>query len=150
MSFPSVWRGLTEYRWKYSVYANGYVIYVQGEQQWTENGALRDTRHNRGPVRFNTINYYPLLPEAQKSIYPFQCLSTYTITKQFAFKKFMWRGVKSFFKVQNKSVNLTLFVQYFCPIIYYCNQLSFTTMSFPECMLFVRQKIILVKMTHDI
>ena len=76
------------------VNANGYVIYIQGEQQWTENGALRDTRHNRGPVRFNTINYYPLLPEAQKSIYPFQCLSTYTITKQFAFKKFMWKGVR--------------------------------------------------------
>ena len=48
------------------VNANGYVIYIQGEQQWTENGALWDTRHNRGPVRFNTINYYSLLPEAQK------------------------------------------------------------------------------------
>ena len=74
----------------------------------------------------------------------------YTITKQFAFKNFVWKGVNSFFKVQNESVNLTLFVQYFCPIIYYCNLLSFTTMPFPECMLFVRQKIILVKMTHGI
>ena len=50
------------------VNANGYVIYVQGEQQWTVNSALWDTRHNRGPVRFNTINYYPLLPEAQKAL----------------------------------------------------------------------------------
>ena len=113
--------------------------YVQGEQ-WIENDALWDTRHNRGPVRFNTINYYLLLPEAQKNIYPFQYLSTYTITKQFALKKFVMRGVKSFFKVQNESVNLTLFIQYFCPIIYYCNQLSFTTMPmpYPEYMLFVR------------
>ena len=38
------------------VNANGYVIYVQGEQQWTENGALRDTRRNRGPVRSVTLN----------------------------------------------------------------------------------------------
>ena len=56
------------------VNANGYVIYVQGEQQWTENGALSEEyvyQTQQGPsqaVRFNTINYYPLLPEAQKSI----------------------------------------------------------------------------------
>ena len=49
------------------VNANGYLTFVQEEQQWTENGALWDTRHNRGPVRFNTINYYPLQPEAQKT-----------------------------------------------------------------------------------
>ena len=42
-------------------------------------------------------------------VYTLVQTSLYTTTKQFAFKKFMWRGVKSFFKVQNKSVNLTLF-----------------------------------------
>ena len=46
------------------VNANGYVIYVLGEHQWTENGALRDTRHNRGPVRFNPVK---LLPFAQRN-----------------------------------------------------------------------------------
>ena len=72
----------------------------------------------------------PLLHEAQKKhLSIMQCLSTYTITKQFAFKKFVWRDDESIF--QNPI---------FSPVIYYCNQLSFTTMPFPECMLFVRKK----------
>ena len=37
-----------------------------------DDGALRDTRHNRGPVRFNTIYYYPLLPEAHYTTQKFQ------------------------------------------------------------------------------
>ena len=32
-----------------SVNANGYVIYVPGEQQWTENGALRKHQTQQGP-----------------------------------------------------------------------------------------------------
>ena len=68
-----------------------------------------DTTGAQSDITIYTINYYPnnviwrvtsklfssdpFLPEAQKSIYPFQCLSTYTITKQFAFKKFVWRDV---------------------------------------------------------
>ena len=38
----------------------------------SENGALWDTRHNKGPVRFNIIYHYPLLPEAQKAL-DFKC-----------------------------------------------------------------------------
>ena len=37
--------------------------------------------------------------------------------------------------IQYKCVNLSSIVQDFSPIIFYRSQLSFTTMSFPECML---------------
>ena len=76
-----------------------------------------------------------LLSEAKKRIYPFQCLATDSIAKQFAFKEFMRGCIKCLFKIQYECVNLSSIVQDFSPIIYYCSQLSFTTMSFPECML---------------
>ena len=65
------------------------VIYVQREQQGTKNGALGDTRQNPSPVRFYSIYNNSLLSEAKKRIYPFQCLATDSIAKQFAFKEFM-------------------------------------------------------------
>ena len=65
------------------------VIYVQREQQGTKNGALGDTRQNRSPVRFYSIYNNSLLSEAKKRIYPFQCLATDSIARQFAFKEFM-------------------------------------------------------------
>ena len=114
------------------------VIYVQREQQGTKNGALGDTRLNRSPVRFYSIYNNSLLSEAQKRIYPFQCLATNSIAKQFAFKEFMRGCIKCLFKIQYECVNLSSVVQDFSPIIYYRSQLSFTTMSFPECMLPIR------------
>ena len=54
-----------------------------------ERGALGDTRQNRSPVRFYSIYNNSLLSEAKKRIYPFQCLATDSIAKQFAFKEFM-------------------------------------------------------------
>ena len=78
---------------------------------------------------------FELLSEAKKRIYPFQCFATDSIAKQFAFKEFMRRCIKCLFKIQYECVNLSSIVQDFSPIIYYCSQLSFTTMSFPECML---------------
>ena len=62
--------------------------------------------------------------------------SSNSIAKKFAFEKFMRGGIKGFFKVQYKGVNLTLVISDFCPIIYHRDKLSFTTMPFPECMLF--------------
>ena len=59
------------------------------EQQGTKNGALVDTRQNRSSVRFYSIYNNSLLSEAKKRIYPFQCLATDSIAKQFAFKEFM-------------------------------------------------------------
>ena len=53
-------------------------------------------------------------------------------------------------EIQYECVNLTSVVQEFSPIIYYRSQLSFTTMPFSECMLPTWQKIILMKMSHDI
>ena len=50
-------------------------------------------------------------------------------------------GVKIFFKVQNKSVNLNLFVQSFITVVSCVG----TTITFPECMLFVRQNVVLVQ-----
>ena len=76
------------------------VIYVQREQQGTKNGALGDTRQNRSPVRFYSIYNNPLLSEAKKRIYPFQCLATSSIAKQFAFKEFMMGSIKCLFKFQ--------------------------------------------------
>ena len=126
------------------------VIYVQREQQGTKNGALGDTRQNRSPVRFYSIYNNSLLSEAKKRIYPFQCLATDSIAKQFAFKEFMRGCVKCLFKIQYECVNLSSIVQDFSPIIYYRSQLSFTTMSFPECMLPIWQEFIFIKMSHDI
>ena len=126
------------------------VIYVQREQQGTKNGALRDTRQNRSPVRFYSIYNNSLLSEAKKRIYPFQCLATNFIAKQFAFKEFMRRCIKCHFKIQYECVNLSSVVQDFSLIIYYRSQLSFTTMSFPECMLPIWQEFIFIKMSHDI
>ena len=84
---------------------------------------------------FYSIYNNSLLSEAKKRIYPFQCLATDSIAKQFAFKEFMRRCIKCLFKIQYECVNLSSVVQDFSPIIYYRSQLSLTTMSFPECML---------------
>ena len=126
------------------------VIYVQREQQGTKNSALGDTRQNRSPVRFYSIYNNSLLSEAKKRIYPFQCLATESIAKQFAFKEFMRGCIKCLFKIQYECVNLSSIVQDFSPIIYYHSQLSFTTMSFLECMLPIWQEFIFIKMSHDI
>ena len=127
-----------------------YVIYVQREQQGTKNGALGYTRQNRSPVRFYSIYNNSLFSEAKKRIYPFQCLATNSIAKQFAFKEFMRGCIKCLFKIQYERVNLSSVVQDFSPIIYYRSQLSFTTVSFPECMLPIWQELIFIKMSHDI
>ena len=127
------------------------VIYVQREQQGTKNGALGYTRQNRSPVRFYSIYNNSLFSEAKKRIYPFQFLATNSIAKQFAFKELMRGCIKClFFKIQYERVNLSSVVQDFSPIIYYRSQLSFTTVSFPECMLPIWQEFIFIKMSHDI
>ena len=87
---------------------------------------------------------------SKKRIYPFQCLATDSIAKQFAFKEFMRECIKCLFKIQYECVNLSSIVQDFSPIIYYRSQLSFTTMSFPECLLPIWQEFIFIKMRHDI
>ena len=62
------------------------IVNIQWEQQWSKNGALRDTRQNGGPIWFYSIYCNSLLPETEKRIYPFQSLSTNTINIQLAFK----------------------------------------------------------------
>ena len=126
------------------------VIYVQREQQGTKNGALGDTRQNRSPVRFYSIYNNSLFCETKKRICPFQCLATNSIAKQFALKEFMRGCIKCLFKIQYECVNLSSVVQDFSPIIYYRSQFSFTTVSFPECMLPTWQEFIFIKMSHDI
>ena len=94
---------------------------------------------------------YPTKPEPnQILLHLFQCLSTNSTAKQFAFKEFMRRCIKCLFKIQYECVNLSSTVQEFSSIIYYRSQLSFTTMSFPECMLPIWQEFIFIKMSHDI
>ena len=109
-----------------------------------------DTRQNRSPVRFYSIYNNSLLSEAKKRIYPFQCLATNFIAKQFTFKEFMRWCIKCLFKIQHECVTLSSIVQDFNPIVYYHSQLSFTTMSFPECMLPIWQEFVFIKMSHNI
>ena len=52
-----------------------------------------DTRQNWSPVRFCSIYNNSSLSEAKKRIYPFQCLATDSIAKQFAFEEFMRRCI---------------------------------------------------------
>ena len=66
---------------------------------------------NRSPVRFYSIYNNSLLSEAKKRIYPFQCLATDSIAKQFAFKEFMRGCIKCLFKIQYECVNLSSIVQ---------------------------------------
>ena len=40
--------------------------------------------------------------------------------------------VESFLEVQNESINLPALIQDFSPVVYNCDQLSFTAMLFPE------------------
>ena len=82
------------------------------------------TRQNRSPVRFYSIYNNFLLSEAKERIYPFQCLATDSIAKQFAFKEFMRVCIKCLFKIQYECVNLSSIAQDFSPVIYYCSQLS--------------------------
>ena len=79
-----------------------------------------------------------------------QCLAINSIAKQFTFKEFMRGWIKRLFKIQYECVNLSSIVQDFSSIIYYCSQLSFITMYFPECMLPVWQELISIKISHDI
>ena len=125
-----------------------HVIHVQREQQGTKNGALGYTRQNRSQVRYYSI-YNNSLSNEWDRIYPFQCLATNSTAKQFAFK-FMRGCIKCLLKIQYECVNLSSIVQDFSPIIYYHRQLSFTTMSFPECMLPIWQEFISIKLSHDI
>ena len=121
------------------------VIYVQKEQQGTKNGALGDN-----PTKPEPSQILLHLQQLVVRIYPFQCLATNSIDKQFAFKEFMRGCIKCLFKIQYECVNLSSVVQDFSPIIYYRSQLSFTTVSFHECMLPIWQEFIFIKMSHDI
>ena len=59
---------------------------------------------------FYSIYNNSLLSEAKKRIYPFQCLATDSIAKQFAFKEFM-RGVSNAFSKSNMNVST-------CPLLF--------------------------------
>ena len=82
------------------------------------------TRQNRSPVRFYSI-YNSLLSEAKKRIYPFQCLATDSIPKQFAFKEFMRGCIKCLFKIQYECVNLSskILAQSFITVVNWVSQL---------------------------
>ena len=88
-------------------------------------------KHRKESIHFNVL---PLLPQ----------LNNWLLRSS-------WGGcIKCLFKIQYECVNLSSIVQDFSPIIYYRSQLSFTTGSFPECMLPIWQEFIFIKMSHDI
>ena len=45
-------------------------------------------------------------------------------------------------QVQDKSVNLSALIQEFSPVVYNRDQLSFTTVPLPECILPIKQKFV--------
>ena len=124
------------------------VIYVQREQQGTKNGALGTPDKTGAQSDFTPFTTTRCCLKQRK--YPFQCLATNSVAKQFAFKEFMRGCIKCLFKIQYECVILSSIVQDFSPIIYYHSQLSFATMPFPECMLPIWQEFIFIKMSHDI
>ena len=63
------------------------------------------------------LQHSSLLSEAGERIYPFQCLATNSIVKQFALKEFMRGCIKCLFKIQYECVNLSSIVWDFNPII---------------------------------
>ena len=77
-------------------------------------------------------------------------VSTYAISMEFASQKFIRRSVKGLLEVQYKCIYLTSCIQNFGPFIYYCDQLSFTATILPESMLPVSQKLVFIKMSHNI
>ena len=109
--------------------SNHDVIYIQGKQQWTEKSALRHTRYDRCTL---TTTFCCLL-HRNKSIHT--KVFPHAISMEFAFQKFMRRSVKGLLEVQYKCIYLTSCIQNFGPIIYYCDQLSFTATILPENML---------------
>ena len=58
--------------------------------------------------------------------------------------------VESFLEVQNKSINLPAFIQDFNQVVYNCDQLSFTAMLLPECMLSIWQEFMFIQVCHNI
>ena len=98
------------------------IVNIQWEQHLSKDGALGDTWQNRSPIWFYSIYYNSLLSETEKRI----------------------------LKVQDKRVNLSAVIQDFSPIVYNSDQLSFTAVPLSECMLSIRQKLMFVKMCHDI
>ena len=105
------------------------------------------TPDKTGAVRFYSIYSNSLLSEAKKRICQFQCLATNSIVNNLLLKS-SWGDVLNAFLKSN--MNVSSIVQELSPIIYYRSQLSFTTVSFPECMLPIWQEFIYIKMSHDI
>ena len=78
------------------------VIYVQREQQGTKNGALGTPDKTGAQSDFTPFTTTRCCLKQRK--YPFQCLATNSIAKQFAFKEFM-RGVSNAFSKSNMNVS---------------------------------------------
>ena len=71
----------------------------------TKDSALWDIRQNRCSIRFCSVYNNSMLSVAQKRIYPFQCLLTYAIAKQFALKQLVRWRIKCFLKIQYECSN---------------------------------------------
>ena len=125
------------------------IVNIQSEQQWSKNGALRDTWQNGCLIWFYSI-YYSLLPETQKKNLSISA-SFHQYHNHIACIKVVHDGcIKSFLESQDKCVNLSAIIQDFSPIVYNSDQLSFTTVPLSECMLSIWQTFMFVQMCHDI
>ena len=123
------------------------MINVQGEQQWTKNSPWWDRRQNWSPLRSFTINnnsLFSISKNKERNLYIWESSPTPTPKShnQTICFSVVHEGCvqKAFSKSDIKCVHLSPFVQDFYPIINSRAQLSFTTMSFPKCMLSVWQK----------
>ena len=80
------------------------ISLIYSENNNGPRNALRDTWQNGVPFWLYSIYYNSLLPETEKIIYPFQSLSTNTITIQLAFK-YSWGGVSKAFSKSKINVS---------------------------------------------
>ena len=76
-------------------------LYQKGDYESMRKDTLEFAQEKYFNGHSDTRSVQENFSEAKKRIYPFQCLATNSIAKQFAFKEFMRGCIKCFFKFDN-------------------------------------------------
>ena len=124
------------------VNVNGYVFLYRESQTKPRTVSCRTPATTRAQSDLTPFTTTLCCKKHKKHLsipMSFHLFHNYTI----CFKKFVRRGVKSFFKVQNKSVNLTLIVHDFAQSFILVFSCVLQLCNFLNACCFVRQ-------THDI
>ena len=62
----------------------------------------------------------------------------------------MWHSVECFFKVQYKNVSLLPVINGTGPVLYYVHKLGFAAVFFSEGMLSYVERVVIVKVLHEV